>query len=342
MNRQDASAPRPQAELPYDHLYRRMRLIRRFEERIIQLIDADRIAGVCHEYVGQEAVAVGVCTALAPDDVITSTHRGHGHILAKGGRPDRMMAELFGRSTGYNRGRGGSMHIADVGLGIFGANGIVGAGTPIACGAAWRFRRQDSRRVAVPFFGEGAINQGVVHESLNMAAIWSLPVLFVCENNRYAITTSISQSSLLPPHRRAEAYGMPAQCIDGMDVAAVFDATAAALARIRAGGGPEFLEFETYRFCGHYTAERFMKTSYRSAEEIDAWRARDPVSSWASRLALAGILPDDRRAAIDAEIEAELDAAVAYADASPWPDPSEALDHAHATAFPGMPAWGTQ
>lgn len=328
------------AQLPTEALYRAMRLIRRFEERVIELIDADQIAGVCHEYVGQEAVAVGVCSALSGDDIITSTHRGHGHILAKGGRPDRMLAELFGRSTGYNRGRGGSMHIADVGLGIYGANGIVGAGAPVACGAAYRFRMQGNRRVAVPFFGDGAINQGVLHESLNMAAVWALPVLFVCENNRYAITTSIADTSLLPPHRRAEAYGMPSRCVDGMDVAAVFAATAEALVRIRAGGGPEFIEFETYRFCGHYTAERFMQTNYRSDEEIATWRARDPVSGWVARLFRLGLMSDDRRAELDAEIEAELDAATRFAEESAWPEASEALDHTHARSYPGMPAWG--
>ncbi|RZJ02213.1 MAG: thiamine pyrophosphate-dependent dehydrogenase E1 component subunit alpha, partial [Haliea sp.] len=232
-----------------------MRLIRRFEERVAEQVDANEIAGVCHEYIGQEAVATGVCAALRDDDVITSTHRGHGHIIAKGGKVRYMLAELFGRTTGYNQGRGGSMHIADMRIGIFGANGIVGAGAPMACGAAYRFKRAGDDRVAVPFFGDGAINQGVLHEALNLGAIWNLPVVYVCENNMYAITTPLREVTKLPPHERARAYGMPGIVADGMDVQAVYEATREAVRRARAGEGPSFLEFETYRYVGHYTAE---------------------------------------------------------------------------------------
>jgi acetoin:2,6-dichlorophenolindophenol oxidoreductase subunit alpha len=200
-------------------LYTVMRRIRSFEQRVVELVNTNEISGVTHEYVGEEAIATGVCGALNRDDVVTSTHRGHGHVIAKGGRPDRMLAELLGRVDGYNRGRGGSMHIADLRLGIYGANGIVGAGVPIACGAAHSFRWKKTSRVAVAFFGDGAVNQGVVMESLNIAAIWKLPVVFVCENNQYAQTTPAHDSVAAPIHGRAAAFGMPSEQIDGMDVA---------------------------------------------------------------------------------------------------------------------------
>ncbi len=325
-----------------EHLYHRMRLIRRFEETIVKLVDNNEIAGVCHEYVGQEAVATGVCAALRPDDVITSTHRGHGHIIAKGGKVRYMLAELLGRSTGYNKGRGGSMHIADVSLGIYGANGIVGAGAPMACGAAYRFKRAASDRVAVPFFGDGAINQGVLHESLNLAAIWNLPVVFVCENNLYAITTPLRNSSKVQPHERAVAYGMPGEVFDGMDVEAVYDATAAAVKRARAGGGPTFLEFRTYRYFGHFTAERFMKTSYRTKAEIDEWRLRDPIDTWGRRMIEAGLWTEADREAANRTVEQELDEAVPFARESPWPDPSTALDYMYSTTYPDTPARGAE
>ena len=323
-----------------ERLYRRMRLIRRFEETVVGLVDDNEIAGVCHEYVGQEAVATGVCAALRPDDIITSTHRGHGHIVAKGAQVRHMIAELMGRTTGCNKGRGGSMHIADVSLGIYGANGIVGAGAPVACGAAFRFKTAGKGTVAVPFFGDGAINQGVLHESLNLAAVWNLPVVFVCENNLYAITTPIAQSSKVQPYERAVAYGMPGARFDGMDVEAVYRATSAAVQRARDGGGPSFIEFTTYRYCGHQTAERFMNARYRSKEEVDQWRLKDPIENWGRRMVEAGLWSAAEREAVNLSVEDELKQAVEFARASPWPEPETALDYMYHTTYPGLPAKG--
>lgn len=319
-------------------LYRTMRLIRRFEERVVELVNRDEIPGVTHEYVGQEAVATGVCRALRPDDVITSTHRGHGHILAKGGDPRRMIAELMGKATGYNQGRGGSMHIADLSLGIYGANGIVGAGAPIACGAAFAARLQKSDRVAVAFFGDGGMNQGVVHEAMNLAAIWKLPVVFVCENNGYAISAPISQMAAVARLAdRAAGYGMPGEVVDGMDVLAVHTATTRAVERARSGGGPTLLECRTYRFVGHFTAEKARGIKYRTDEEIAEWRKRDPVVTYPTWLRDEGICDP---AQVDAEVETLLDEAVLFARQSPFPPAEDALDGMYAVPYPGLPARG--
>ncbi|MBI2461569.1 MAG: thiamine pyrophosphate-dependent dehydrogenase E1 component subunit alpha, partial [Candidatus Rokubacteria bacterium] len=299
------------------------------------------IPGVTHEYVGQEAVAVGVSGALRSDDVTTSTHRGHGHILAKGGDPRRMMAELMGRRGGYNRGRGGSMHIADLALGIYGANGIVGAGAPIACGATLAAKLQGSDRVAVAFFGDGGMNQGVVHEALNLAAIWRLPVVFICENNGYAISAPIGQMAAVERLAdRAAGYGMPGEWVDGMDVLAVYDAATLAVARARRGEGPTLLECRTYRFVGHFTAERVLGLRYRGEEEIAAWRERDPLLTYPRWLERQGVLTAAERARVEAEVEARLEEAIAYARESPWPEPSEALEGMYAVPYPGLPARG--
>jgi len=320
------------------NLYRTMRLIRRFEERVVELVNRDEIPGVTHEYVGQEAVATGVCAALRPDDVITSTHRGHGHILAKGGDPRRMMAELMGKASGYNRGRGGSMHIADLSLGIYGANGIVGAGTPIACGAALAGKLARSDRVAVSFFGDGGMNQGVVHEAMNLAAIWKLPVVFVCENNGYAISASISEMAAVERLAdRAAAYGMPGTSVDGMDVLAVHAAASEAVERARTGAGPTLLECRTYRFVGHFTAEKARGIKYRSDEEVARWRERDPLVTYPAWLSQQGV---GDPAAVEAEVEALLDEAVAFARQSAFPDAAEALDGMYAVTYPGLPARG--
>lgn len=325
-----------------ERMYHLMRMIRRFEERTVELVDANEIAGVTHEYVGQEAVAAGVCTALRDDDIITSTHRGHGHIIAKGGKVRYMLAELMGRETGYNKGRGGSMHIADLSLGIYGANGIVSAGAPIACGAAHSFKRHRSDRVAVAFFGDGGANQGVLQESLNLATIWDLPVVFVCENNLYAITTPIKAMTRVELHVRAAAFGMPGEATDGMDVQAVHEATLRAVERARAGQGPTFLECRTYRYFGHYTGERYMKLGYRTDEEIEQWRKRDAVVTWGQRLIEAGLWTKADRDTVDQAVEDELEEAVAFARQSPWPHPSTALDHMYAKPYPGTPAWGRE
>ena len=319
-------------------LYRTMRLIRRFEERVVELVNRDEIPGVTHEYVGQEAVATGVCAALRPDDVITSTHRGHGHILAKGGDPRRMMAELMGKVSGYNRGRGGSMHIAELSLGIYGANGIVGAGTPIACGAALAGKLARSDRVAVSFFGDGGMNQGVVHEAMNLAAIWKLPVVFVCENNGYAISASISEMAAVERLAdRAAAYGMPGTSVDGMDVLAVHAAASEAVERARTGAGPTLLECLTYRYVGHFTAEKARGIKYRSDEEIARWRERDPLVTYPAWLRQQKIGDPAR---VEVEVEALLDEAVAFARQSPFPEAEEALDGMYAVTYPGLPARG--
>ncbi len=308
-----------------DDLYRTMFTIRRFEERVVDLVNANEIAGVTHEYVGQEAVAVGVCAALRDDDVITSTHRGHGHLIAKGAEVRRMTAELLGRIDGLNRGRGGSMHVADLGLGIYGANGIVAAGAPFAAGAAWSFSVDASERVAVTFFGDGGVNQGVLHETMNLAALWKLPLLFVCENNGYAVTLPQERSTAGSVVARAAAYGMAAEQVDGMDVEAVLEAAGRAVALARARRGPTFLECRTYRFFGHHTAERTMKLAYRSDEEIERWRQRDPIATTGARLDPAV------KERIDAEVEELLDGAVAFARESPHPDPADALDFVYAS-----------
>ncbi|HEU5354493.1 MAG TPA: thiamine pyrophosphate-dependent dehydrogenase E1 component subunit alpha [Actinocrinis sp.] len=313
----------PQLDTPAQR-YRALRLIRGFEEQALELVKSGVIVGGIHPYIGQEAVAVGVCAALRPDDQITSTHRGHGHVLAKGADPRRMLAELAGRETGLNRGRGGSMHAADLSLGILGANGIVGAGAPIAAGAAWAAKQAGLDRVAASFFGDGALNQGVLLETLNLAAIWRLPVLFVCENNGYATTlpaaTAVGGSAL----GRAEAFGIPAEAVDGMDTEAVFTAARSAVERARSGGGPTFLECGTYRFEGHHTVERRFRVSYRTPQEIAQWRERDPLPR------AAALLGETERASIDAEVAALLAEAREFALASSTPDPSDAAEHLYA------------
>jgi pyruvate dehydrogenase E1 component alpha subunit len=308
-------------------LYRTVRLIRRFEERCIELVRSGDIIGGIHPYIGQEAIAAGVCAALRHDDIITSTHRGHGHVLAKGADPIRMLAELCGKETGLNRGRGGSMHAADFSKGIFGANGIVGAGGAIATGAAWAFLRQGVQdRVAVSFFGDGAVSQGVLLEAMNLAALWKVPVLFVCENNGYATTLTVSDSVAGTICGRATAFGIPSSTVDGMDPALVHRAAAEMVENARRGGGPSFLECTTYRFDAHHTWEHRARVRYRPSEEETAGRLRDPVEIAGARLAPA------QRDEIDSEIEALLDEAVAFATTSPAPDPSTALDYLYGSA----------
>lgn len=321
--------------------YRRMRLIRRFEERVIQLVNANEIAGTTHEYIGEEAIAVGVCSMLNQTDIITSTHRGHGHIIAKGGDVKRMMAELFGRSTGYNRGKGGSMHIADLALGIYGANGIVAAGIPIAAGAAWASKIRNTGHVAVGFFGDGGANQGVLHETMNIASVWKLPIVFVCENNQYAVTTSCTYATAGPGiSHRAAAYGFPGHLVDGMDVEQVMSHVGEAVDRARSGYGPSLLECKAYRYQGHFTAEHALKLSYRAQDEIDQWREQDPITRWAAKLEERGVLLSGERAAMDAAVEELLDDALAYARASEWPRVDEAFEDMYVTEYPGLPARG--
>ncbi|HUJ05315.1 MAG TPA: thiamine pyrophosphate-dependent dehydrogenase E1 component subunit alpha [Streptosporangiaceae bacterium] len=310
-------------------LYRTVRLIRRFEQRAIDMVHSGAIAGGIHPYIGEEAIAAGVCAALRADDLITSTHRGHGHVLAKGADPGRMLAELAGRQTGLNGGRGGSMHAADVSAGICGANAIVGASAAIAAGAAWSHRQAGHDRVVVTFFGDGAVNQGVFLEALNLASLRRLPVIFVCENNRFATSMRVQDTTAGTITGRAEAFGIPAQTIDGMDAQAVLDAATRAVARARAGDGPTFLECLTYRFDAHHTWEHRARPRYRTDEEVAAGSARDPVQIQAARV------PEAARSLIDEEIEDLLDRAQRFVDASPEPDPSGALDFLYADGMRG-------
>jgi pyruvate dehydrogenase E1 component alpha subunit len=308
-------------------LYRTVALIRGFEERALRLVREGVVPGGIHPCLGQEAVAAGTCAALGPGDVITSTHRGHGHVLAKGADPARAMAELAGRATGLNRGRGGSMHAADFGVGVLGANAIVGAAVPIATGAAWTFRRNGSDRVALTYFGDGAVSQGVVLEAFNLAALWQVPVVLVCENNGWATSMRPEQTMAGSVTGRARAFGIPAATVDGMDAEAVHAATAGAVARARAGEGPTLLECVTYRFDAHHTWEHTARPRYRTETEVAAGRARDPLEIQGARI------PAATRAALDAETAAVLDDAVRFALAAPHPDPATALDHLYATGL---------
>ncbi|BFV55177.1 thiamine pyrophosphate-dependent dehydrogenase E1 component subunit alpha [Kitasatospora sp. CMC57] len=305
--------------------YRMVRLIRGFEELALELVRSGDVIGGIHPYVGQEAVAVGVCSALGPEDRLTSTHRGHGHVLAKGADPARLLAELTGREGGLNRGRGGSMHAADLSLGILGANGIVGAGAPIAVGAAWAAQLTGEQRVVASFFGDGALNQGVLLESFNLAAMWRVPVVFVCENNGYATTLPAAIGVAGSVLGRAEAFGIPAVTVDGMDTEAVRAAALAAVARAREGGGPSFLECRTYRFEGHHTMERRIKLDYRTAEEVASWRNRDPLTR------AAALIGDTTT--LDAEVAEQLRGSREFALGSPAPDPAGASDHLYASGL---------
>jgi TPP-dependent pyruvate/acetoin dehydrogenase alpha subunit len=302
-------------------LYTTMRRIRSFELAVVELFARGKIPGFLHTYVGEEAVAAGVCTALRPDDYIISTHRGHGHLIAKGGRLDLMMAELFGRSTGYCKGKGGSMHIAEPDLGMLGANAIVGAGTVIINGAALTAQYLGTDRVAVAFFGDGASNTGAFHEALNLASVWNLPSIFVCENNGYAESTPQRQhQKIANVAQRAAAYDIPGVTVDGNDVAAVYRAAVEAVARARAGGGPTLLEARTYRWRGHYEGDPQM---YRPREEIEAWEKKCPIERWRATLLAQGV-PSSVLDDIDEHIRQELEQAVAFAEQSPLPDPADA------------------
>jgi pyruvate dehydrogenase E1 component alpha subunit len=315
---------------PAAQLYRTMRLIRRFEERAIELVRSGEIGSGIHPCIGQEAVAAGVCAALRADDVILSNHRGHGHLLAKGSDPGRFLAELTGRVTGIDRGRAGSFHPSDFPVGVYGASGTVGHGAAIATGVAWAVG-QDGDRVVVSFFGDGAVNQGALLESFNLASLWRVPVVFVCENNRYATTLPVEGAVAGTITGRGEAFGIPSRLVDGQDVEVVYEAAEQAVARARAGDGPSLLEFGTYRYYGHHTFELRMRLRYRDEEEVARWRARDPLEIQSARV------PGGVRERIDAEIEALLDDAVRFAVDSPLPDPASALEHLYATGLPVRP-----
>lgn len=336
------------AAIPMNHdqllqAYRTMQTIRLFEQSVVTLVNTNEIPGVTHEYIGQEAVATGVCAALRRDDVLTSTHRGHGHLIAKGADLSRMFAELMARAAGLNRGRGGSMHVADVSLGIYGANGIVGAGAPFAAGASWALHRGPTGPVGVAFFGDGAINQAVLLETLNLAAAWQLPVVFCCENNGYAVTTPATASARVTPTQRAEGFGLPAREVDGMDLEAVYAAAAWAVEHARSGDGPVFLDCHCYRYVGHNTGEHMLGLNYRSGEEISQWRARDPIERLRARLVERAVLDEAALNALDEEVAAAVAAAVEQARLSPPPEPESALDYMYATpTLATATRWGTR
>jgi acetoin:2,6-dichlorophenolindophenol oxidoreductase subunit alpha len=310
-------------------LHWRMVRIRLFEEEAGKLMEGGRMPGFLHLYVGQEAVAAGVMATLRPDDVVTSTHRGHGHAVAKGADLRYMYAELFGKTTGYCKGRGGSMHINDLSIGMLGANGIVGGGIPHAVGAAFAavYKGQDS--VAVPFFGDGATNIGAFHESANLAAVMHLPVLFVCENNGYAEFTSQDRHMLLKDVAdRAAAYGMPGEIVDGMDAVAVYLAARRLVERARAGEGPALLEAKTYRYYDHQGVKG-LRIAYRTQEEIDTWKERDAITSLEQRMVEAGMAAQEDLEKVWADTREEIAAAIKFGEQSPDPDPADLLDNVY-------------
>jgi pyruvate dehydrogenase E1 component alpha subunit len=315
-------------------LFRRMVLVREFELRAIEERRSGLIPGFIHSCVGQEASAVGACLALEPDDVITSTHRGHGHLIGKGGDPRYMMAELAARSSGYCRGRGGSLHIADFDLGILGANGIVAGGIPIAAGAALAISMRGETRVALSFFGDGAVNEGAFHEAANLAGLWKLPAIFFCENNLYGEGTPQSkQAPVTDLAVRAEGYGFPGVLVDGQDVLAVYEAVRQAADRARAGEGPTFIEAKTYRYRGHYEGDPQV---YRLPGEMEEWRARDPIPAFRQRLVETEMFDQAALKQIEAEVQDQLDDAVAFAKGAPQPEPHEALEGVYAETHAGL------
>ncbi len=305
-------------------IHRTMVRIRVFESRVEQLFKAGELPGFVHTYIGQEAIAAGVCSTLNRDDYITSTHRGHGHAIAKGMELGPIMAELYGKETGACRGRGGSMHVADFSVGMLGANGIVAGGLGIAAGAALSARYRGTRQVAVGFFGDGGINKGTFHEALNFAATHRLGVVFVCENNQYAqFTSRLRTTSVEDLSVRASAYGIPGVTVDGNDPSATYHQALDAVARAREGGGPTLLNMETYRFGGHYVGDAEV---YRESAEVEARRRADPIVRWERTLADEGLMPDGLRATIWEDAEQDVATAVRFAEESPYPDAGTALE----------------
>lgn len=315
-------------------MYRTMQTIRQFESRVKEIFQEGKIPGFVHVSIGEEASATGVAAALTDTDYITSTHRGHGHLIAKGGDVKPMMAELFGKKTGYCKGKGGSMHIANFELGILGANGIVGAGLPIATGAGLAAKVRGSGEVAACFFGDGASNEGTFHESLNLAAAWKLPVVYVCENNLYGeFTAGRDVTSVKDIADRARGHDMPGVVVNGNDVVEVYEATREAVERARKGDGPTLLECKTYRWEGHVVGEEAFlgKRSYRPADEIEAWKKRCPLTGFEQRF-VPGNFSAEELEAVRTEVGRRIDEAVQFALDSPLPAPEEALDDMFSTA----------
>jgi len=305
-------------------MYRLMLQIRFFEEKVFELYGKNLVPGTIHLYAGEEAVAVGVCANLRRDDYITSTHRGHGHCIAKGADLGKVMAEILGKKTGYCKGKGGSMHIADFSMGMLGATAVVGAGIPVAAGAGLSTKLRGTDQVVACFFGEGASNQGTFHEGVNMAAIWRLPVVFVCENNLYAMGTR--QSLVMTIENiadRAVAYGIPGVTVDGNDILAVYEAASKAVNRARRGLGPTLIECKTYRQKGH---SRFDPAAYRPKNEVEEWLKRDPIPRFKSKLIEMSALTEEEDEELRREAAAAVEGAVKFAMESPFPEPEEALE----------------
>ncbi|MBI2505613.1 MAG: thiamine pyrophosphate-dependent dehydrogenase E1 component subunit alpha [Candidatus Latescibacteria bacterium] len=313
-------------------LYRQMLVIRRCEEQLARSYQAGLIPGACHTYVGQEAIATGVCAHLRPDDAVFSTHRGHGHALAKGVPPRQVVAELYGRATGCSQGRGGSMHLFSPEVGMMGTSGIVGPCILQATGAGYSFKLLKTDRLGVAFFGDGAVNNGAFHEGLNLATIFNLPVLFVCENNLYATEVPFAYASKNPEvANRAAAYNLLGVAVDGNDVLAVYRVAGEAIARARKGGGPTLIECRTYRTRAH--AEGMREAGYRTLEEIESWKQRDPIAAFRKQLLARGYRAGELDK-IDEEVKAQIQDAVEFADQSPWPDPATLMDHIYSS--PGV------
>jgi TPP-dependent pyruvate/acetoin dehydrogenase alpha subunit len=309
-------------------LLKNMLLSRAFDEKVNDLYAEGKVHGTAHFYVGQESVAVGAIAALKEGDVITSTHRGHGHAIAFGLDLDRMAAELLGQATGYCHGKGGSMHIADVKAGMLGANGIVGGSMGIACGAAWAFKRRGQDHAALCFFGEGGANEGIFHETLNLAAIWKLPVIFLCENNQYGMSMSVEKATAVENiSDRAAAYGMPGVTVTGTELDEVYQATLEALERARAGDGPTLLEAITYRYLGHSKSDANL---YRTREEIARWRKQDPIQRFAMKLEGESLLKEDEWRELEEQARERIEEAFAKAEKEPDPEPESALEDVYA------------
>lgn len=305
-------------------MYGKMLEIRLFEEKVFELYGQNLVPGTIHLYAGEEAVAVGVCANLRKDDYIVSTHRGHGHCIAKGARLDKTMAEILGKRTGYCKGKGGSMHIADFSVGMLGATAVVGAGIPIATGAGLSIKLRGTDQVAACFFGDGASNQGTFHEGINMAAVWRLPVLYVCENNLYAMGTRQTQVMLIEDvAKRADSYGIPGVTVDGNDVLAVYEATQEAVERARNGEGPTLIECKTYRQRGH---SRWDPATYRPKEEVEEWLKRDPIRRLKEHLLKTKCLSQAEATGIEKTAADQVEKAVKFAIESPYPTPEEALE----------------
>jgi acetoin:2,6-dichlorophenolindophenol oxidoreductase subunit alpha len=319
-------------------MYRRMTRIRLFEEQVVELAARGELPGAAHTSIGEEATVVGACMALRTDDYMVGTHRSHGHPIGKGADLKRLFAELLGKETGVNRGKGGSMHLADFSVGSVGETSIVGSGLPVAAGAALGAQVLGQDRVALCFFGDGASNEGAFHEALNLAAVWDLPAVFVCENNGYAVTMPASRSVAVKDIAdRARAYDIPGAAVDGQDPIAVHEAVSQAVDRARAGNGPSLIEAKTYRYREH--AEGFGEGfAYRTDDEVAAWRKRDPVPAFRARLIEEGVLSEAEASEVESAVRQEIADGIEFARQSPWPSPHEAFEGMFATPVQAVPA----